>query len=69
VFAGLLYVPAALSLYSLNRRLDETHSRIKCCREEIILKISGLVPILADSPGFLIIKPTRCTNFSNLILE
>jgi hypothetical protein len=48
VFAGLLHVPAAVSPYSLNRRLGEPHSRIKCCREDIIFGIPGLVIILAD---------------------
>jgi hypothetical protein len=48
VLAGLFHVPAALTPYSLSRRLGEPHSRIKGRREEIILGMSGLVSILAD---------------------
>jgi len=58
-FAGLFHVPAALSPYSLNRRLSEPHSRIKCCREEIILGMPGLVNILADRCRILYIEDIR----------
>lgn len=53
VFAGLFHVPAALSTYSLNRRLGKPQSRIKFSAKEIILGMPDLFNILANRSRIL----------------